>query len=169
MNRTSSWRLVWVALASCVWLDLPLSSLVLSSMYWTRWGLASWRHETTGRRGWVSCTQDMTETSLYIRHCSHSDNQSHNNQKADAQTTIHEETEPVQNTEEWKIKPKSAASKKSLKDTTRISCFATTMKLPMHCRFIQQFLWRSVCGCIFQGSAAANMLFPEYFVKNKHW
>jgi len=169
MNRTSSWRLVWVALASCVWLDLPLSSLVLSSMYWTRWGLASWRHETTGRRGWVSCTQDMTETSLYIRHCSHSDNQSHNNQKADAQTTIHKETEPVQNTEEWKIKPKSAASKKSLKDTTRISCFATTMKLPMHCRFNKQFLWRSVCGCIFQGSAAANMLFREYFVKNKHW
>jgi len=26
----------------------------------------------------------------------------------------------------------------------------------MHCRFIQQFLWRSVCGCIFQGNAATN-------------
>ena len=26
----------------------------------------------------------------------------------------------------------------------------------MHCRFIQQFLWRSVCGCIFQGSTATN-------------
>ena len=24
----------------------------------------------------------------------------------------------------------------------------------MHCRFIQQFLWRIVCDCIFQGSAA---------------
>ena len=24
----------------------------------------------------------------------------------------------------------------------------------MHCRFIQQFLWKSVCGCIFHGSAA---------------
>ena len=26
----------------------------------------------------------------------------------------------------------------------------------MHCRFIQQFPWRSVRGCIFQGNAATN-------------
>jgi len=26
----------------------------------------------------------------------------------------------------------------------------------MHCRFIQQFLWTSVCGRIFQGNAATN-------------
>jgi len=27
-----------------------------------------------------------------------------------------------------------------------------------HCRFIQQFLWRSVCGCIFQGNATTNWM-----------
>ena len=26
----------------------------------------------------------------------------------------------------------------------------------MHCRFIKQFLWRSVCSCIFQGNVATN-------------
>jgi len=37
------------------------------------------------------------------------------------------------------------ASKKLVKDITRISCFVTTMQLVhcTHCKFIQQFLWRS--------------------------
>ena len=33
---------------------------------------------------------------------------------------------------------------------------AASKKSVSHCRFIQHFLWRSVCGCIFQGSAATN-------------
>jgi len=48
-----------------------------------------------------------------------------------------------------------AASKKSVRDITRISGFVTTMKLP-HALLIYSFLWRSVCGCIFHGSAATN-------------
>jgi len=44
-----------------------------------------------------------------------------------------------------------------VRDTIRRSCFVTTMNLPhARCRFMQQFLWRSVCGCTFQGNAATN-------------
>jgi len=33
----------------------------------------------------------------------------------------------------------------------------------MHCRFIQQFLWKSVCGSIFQGNAATcNKLYLKW-------
>jgi len=33
----------------------------------------------------------------------------------------------------------------------------------MHCRFIQQFLWRSVCGYIFKCIAATNYIWSGKF------
>jgi len=45
---------------------------------------------------------------------------------------------------------REAASKKSIRDITRISCFVTTIKLPNASQIYSTvFLWRSVCGCIF--------------------
>ena len=44
---------------------------------------------------------------------------------------------------------REAATKKSARDITRISCFVTTMKLPHALQIYSTVLWRSVCGCIF--------------------
>jgi len=51
---------------------------------------------------------------------------------------------------------RETVSKKSVRDITRISCFVTTMKLPHALQIVQQSLWRSVRGSIFQGNAATN-------------
>jgi len=51
---------------------------------------------------------------------------------------------------------REAVLKMSVRDITIIFCFLTQWTYRMHCRFTQQFLWRSVCGCIFEGSAATN-------------
>jgi len=52
---------------------------------------------------------------------------------------------------------REAALKKSVRDITIISCFVTTINLPHALQIYSTvFLWRSVCGCIFQGSAATN-------------
>ena len=49
-----------------------------------------------------------------------------------------------------------AALKKTVRHITSISCFVTTIKLLHALQIYSTFLRRSVCGCIFQGSAATN-------------
>jgi len=47
------------------------------------------------------------------------------------------------------MKQEEEASKKAVRDITRISHFVTAI-----CRLIQQFPWRNVCGCICYFAAA---------------
>jgi len=48
---------------------------------------------------------------------------------------------------------REAASKKSVRDITRISCFVTTMKYRMHCRFFCEEVY---AVAFFQGNEATN-------------
>ena len=62
----------------------------------------------------------------------------------------------------WRRK---AASKKSVRDITRISCFVTTMKLPHALQIYSTvFVRKWVCSCIFQGSVATNYRWSGKFI-----
>jgi len=51
---------------------------------------------------------------------------------------------------------REAASKKSVRDITRISCFVTTMKLLHALQIYSTVFVKKLRGCIFQGNAATN-------------
>jgi len=51
---------------------------------------------------------------------------------------------------------REAASKKSVRDITRISCFVTTVKLPHALQIYSTVFVKNCMQCSFQGSAATN-------------